>query len=406
MRRALSLLVVLTLLAACAGGDDGGGESATTPSTTAPPQPPALFAGHESEIYVDAAHWLCRGDVADDACDVDLDATVVEADGSATIERFEPLEDADVDCFYVYPTISRDEAAVSDLEPSEDEELDVVRQQAARLGSVCRVWAPVYRQATLTALVARFTGATPPPGGERARETAYGDVADAFKHYMAKDNGGRGVVLVGHSQGAGLLNRLIREEVDGVDEVRERLVSALLLGSTVVVPEGEDVGGDFANVPLCRSDDDVGCVLSYATFRSTAPPPANSFFGRPRDGEGVAACTNPASLEGGPGPLRPYFPRENQSILGGEPQAVQWATGLTVETPFVSVPGLVTAECLAHDGFSYLAITVEADPDSPRVDEIGGDLTPEWGLHLVDVNLAMGDLVAIVGRQAEAWLAG
>ena len=45
----------------------------------------------------------------------------------------------------------------------------------------------------------------------------------------------------------------------------------------------------------------------------------------------------------------------------------------------------------------------DPDPATPRVDDIRGDLTPEWGLHLVDVQLAMGDLVAVVASQVEAY---
>lgn len=34
-----------------------------------------------------------------------------------------------------------------------------------------------------------------------------------------------------------------------------------------------------------------------------------------------------------------------------------------------------------------------------------GQSTPNnWGLHLVDANLAMGNLVDIVGQQSKAWL--
>jgi hypothetical protein len=29
----------------------------------------------------------------------------------------------------------------------------------------------------------------------------------------------------------------------------------------------------------------------------------------------------------------------------------------------------------------------------------------DWGLHLIDVNLAMGDLVDLVGSQSQAYLA-
>ena len=46
---------------------------------------------------------------------------------------------------------------------------------------------------------------------------------------------------------------------------------------------------------------------------------------------------------------------------------------------------------------------MDGNPPDPRIDDIGGDLTPEWGLHLVDVNVAMGDLVSIARRQARAW---
>ena len=404
MRRLAVLLVLLA--AACSGNDaDSGDEAVPGTSSTTTTVPPALYDGYESEVYADPAHWLCRGDVDDDPCDVDLDATVVEADGSTRVERFTPVSDAEADCFYVYPTISRDESASSDLVPAEGEEILVVRNQAARLGSVCRVFAPVYRQTTLTMLVSRMTGGTPPPGGEDSREIAYADVVDAWKHYMANDNGGRPVVLIGHSQGAGLLNQLLRDEIDGDEDARGRILSAMLLGSTVRVPDGEIVGGDFQHLPLCRSNRDLGCVISYAAFRATSPPPDNSLFGRPREGDGVAACTNPGNLAGeGAAPLRPYFASVAQSILGGDATPVEWVEGETVDTPFVTLPGLVTAECVQEGGFSYLRITVEGDPSTPRIDDIGGDLTPEWGLHLVDVNLAMGDLVDIVRNQADAYV--
>jgi hypothetical protein len=54
---------------------------------------------------------------------------------------------------------------------------------------------------------------------------------------------------------------------------------------------------------------------------------------------------------------------------------------------------------------------VHGDPSGRRTDDIVGDLKAgnqvqaNWGLHLVDVNLAMGNLIDIVGQQAKAWLA-
>jgi hypothetical protein len=77
--------------------------------------------------------------------------------------------------------------------------------------------------------------------------------------------------------------------------------------------------------------------------------------------------------------------------------------GVTITTPFVTLPRFVQAECAERNGFTYLALTVEGNPSDPRVDDVGGDLTPEWGLHLIDVNVAMGDLVAIAQSQGHAY---
>jgi hypothetical protein len=86
-----------------------------------------------------------------------------------------------------------------------------------------------------------------------------------------------------------------------------------------------------------------------------------------------------------------------------------WVAGKKVETPFVSVPGLLSAECIENDAGSYLSVKVNADPADPRADEIvgdvvdGGQVRKEWGLHLIDVHVAMGNLIDIVGQQARAY---
>ena len=104
------------------------------------------------------------------------------------------------------------------------------------------------------------------------RALGYNDVVDAWNYYLQHDNNGRGVVLVGHSQGSGVLTQLIRNEIDG-KPVQSRLVSAMLLGTSLPVPRGKDVGGAFKYIPLCRSASQTGCVIAYASFRSTIPPP-------------------------------------------------------------------------------------------------------------------------------------
>ncbi len=170
----------MVLVAACSSGDDGDAAGAGDAAS----ELPAGYEGHESDIYADGAHWLCKPGIADDVCSRDLDATAVFADG------------------------------------------------------------------------------------------------------------------IGHSQGGGLLNQFIAEEIDDEPLLRDRLVAAYILGASVAVPEGEVLGGDFANVPLCESDDQTGWVVTYASFRSTSPPPEDSFFGVSRGSGEPTACVNPAAPAG------------------------------------------------------------------------------------------------------------
>jgi hypothetical protein len=94
-------------------------------------------------------------------------------------------------------------------------------------------------------------------------------------------------------------------------------------------------------------------------------------------------------------------------VVGDDPDIAAWLDPEvgTIETPFVELPDLVTGRCVSWDGRHWLEVTVHGDPSDPRADDIGGDLTPEWGLHLVDVNLVIGDLQRLVVSQGEAWAA-
>ena len=327
-----------------------------------------------------------------------MTTTIVSADGSLSRETWSADPNAPIDCFYVYPTVSTDLTTNSDMTPDEAE-LRVVEQQFARFGSVCRPYAPSYRQLTLAGLMARMA-----TGGERDldRGVAYDDVRDAFRYYLENDNAGRGFVLVGHSQGSFILTALVAQEIDG-QPVQDRLVSALLLGAEPTVARGQDVGGSFRTIPLCRSAGQTGCLIAFSAFRSTAPPPENTLFGRAPDPSLSVACTNPAALGGGSGELHAYLSGTG-SMIAGPTRAEPWVTGgPAVETPFVSAPGLLSARCTSNEHAIFLEVTVHGNASDPRIDDIGGDITPEWGLHLVDVNLAMGNLVDVVRQQAVAW---
>ncbi len=365
------------------------------------------YAGYASAVYAGLDNWLCDPGLGDDdLCAVNLDATVVNADGSTEAEPHTASQDPAFDCFYVYPTVSvdqppegMDQGVNSDLEPNQ-EELFIISDQAARLNRHCRVFAPIYRQVTIMGL---FTATTDDWA------IAYADVLDAFKEYITNRNDGRGFVLVGHSQGTAHLVRLIADEVESHPYLSERLISAYLMGGTVEVPRGEDVGGSFASTPLCRSADQFGCVVTYATYLASNPPAEGALFGRAADPNNVAGCVNPAALGGGPATLDSYFPSEITGFFSGLiGEVTPWADPESqdpISTPFYKMPGFLQAECVEQNGFSYLSVTPQTDLADPRTDELKGEFTDGWGLHLVDITVAMGNTLDLMEQQASNWAA-
>lgn len=407
-RLVLGLALGLALGVAACAQTPAGNDAARTDM----PAPPATAS---SPDYADSANWLCLPGRANDACTQDQTTTIVAADGSLTPEPFRAAADAPIDCFYVYPTVSTDTTPNSDMSIDAAERF-VVQQQFARFASVCRTFAPMYRQVTVAALRAMLLGR--PFTADRAM--AYGDVKAAWDHYIQHHNSGRGVILIGHSQGAGVITELVANEIEG-KPVANRLIAAYVIGANLPVPRGALVGGAFKSTPLCASKMQTGCAVSYVSFRTTAPPPASSRFGTTQmnsgltvSGDMAAACVNPAALlrpQSGPVGLSTYLAAGGRaSSIDSGPQPA-WAKGKTVTTPFVSVPGLLSAQCVSTPTHTYLSITTNADAADPRIDAIPGDILvfgrplADWGLHLIDVNLAMGDLVELARHQSEAYRA-
>ena len=335
--------------------------------------------------------WLCRPGQTPDPCASSRTATSVTATG-ATRPSVAPTAPSArrFDCFYVYPTVSAEPGPNADL-TVQPEETAAAIVQASRFSQRCTVWAPMYRQVTVAGLKQATFGVV---------ATAYRSLLSAWKDYLAHDNRGRPIVFIGHSQGAAMLIKLLETQVDPSPTLRKRMVSAILLGGNVQVPEGKVVGGTFRNIPICSSSSQRGCVIAYSSFGST--PPANSFFGRPGSGvsllsgqrAGVAqqvACVNPVSFSSRPGTLQPYF-----RTAGAQ------TPGVRVSTPWVTFPGLYTAQCEQGGGASWLQVTATPGMGDARP-TVSASLGPQWGYHLVDVNLALGNLVSDVARQEAAY---
>jgi len=376
--------MVMTMGILGATHKDGSQAAAASPSTSTPV-------------------WLCRPGLRDNPCTGNLTTTVVRANGTTYIQSASPARNPPIDCFYVYPTVSTQPTANANLH-IDPQETAVAIAQASRFSQVCRVYAPMYPQLTLTGI---RSGIRP-----QSAAVAYLGVLSAWNMYLSRYNKGRGVVLIGHSQGASLLIALIKREVDPNPSERHRLVSALLMGGNVTEPTAQVVGGDFVHIPACGSYSQTGCVVAYSSFSS--PPPANSFFGRvgtsisalsglsPTSAFGLQVlCTNPAALAGGTGSLIPYFPTRafpgsRSSLEHGE------ASKRTVRTPWVSYPNLYGAQCESSGGATWLQVTDIARPkdNRPVVQPVLG---PRWGLHLEDVNLALGNLVQLVRDESVAY---
>lgn len=373
---------------------------AAAPAAAQLPQPP------QPADYTDNSNWLCLPG-RPDPCAADISYSSVAPSGKVTVATPPPPPSLPIDCFYIYPTVSTDQGGNSDL-IAEDAENNVAKAQLAPFRPVCNTFAPIYRQVTLKALADLLAGKE----SQADYLLAYRDVMAAWYNYMNTKNAGRGVVLIGHSQGARMLKTLIQNEIEG-SNMAPKIVAAYLAGHNVLVPAGKLVGGDFQSTPLCQTNNQTGCVVAWTSFRDTAPPPADSRFGRSTTAGQQVACTNPASLAGGWAPLTPLLPTSSAIVPANAVPQPAWVKGTTITTPFVTAPGLLSGQCLNDGTASYLAIRTNPNPSpkDKRVDAIGGDITvagkidPRWGLHLLDISAVQGNMIELIAAQSQGWLA-
>lgn len=340
----------------------------------------------------DATSWLCKPGQADNPCAGPLGGKTVPPPGSeAEPLDFKPAEKPKIDCFYVYPTQSSQAGPNANLD-KDPAIRRVAVQQARQFSRICRVFAPMYRQYTLNQLL-HIT--------DESRDIAYGDVVSAWKDYLENYNHGRGVILIGHSQGSSHLARLLAEHIDRDPQTRKRLVSAIIPGANVYVAKGKQVGGIFQDTPACSEKGQINCVIAYSLF--DAPPPQGSFFGRttsgywaipggaPDPGLYEVLCVNPAALDGSGGILEPLI---NTDYVGGVPAEESPA-------PWLSLSGYYGAECMSAGGATWLNVT-RLDPMDTRTDLTSSSKLGH-NLHTYDITLPEGNLVRVAKLQAKAY---
>jgi hypothetical protein len=348
--------------------------------------PLALLGAAEPAAAAPRTVWLCKPGLERNPCSTSLRTTVFSPSGERLrVQRPRRVRRSGIDCFYVYPTVSDQPATIANrrIDPVQR---SVALYQAARFSQYCRVFAPMYRQSTLAGL---FSG-----GGGLVNPKGYADVLRAWRRYLRRHNRGRGIVLIGHSQGAYMLRRLIAREIDRRRSVRRRLVSAILLGGNVEVRRGRGVEGDFKRIRACRSRRQLGCVVAFSTFHE--PVPTSALFGRTGRRGREVLCTNPTALGGGSGLADVHFP--SKPFAPGGIAAGITAMGVTLptaSTTWIAGPNAYRARCSRAGGINVLIVTPRRGAPVFRASP-----SEDFGLHLADANLALGNLVRLVGRQA------
>ncbi len=234
----ISAVVVLSLGSTAAVAQFGG----------VPNKPFDAFARPPAPDYTQDSAWAALPDRQDAADVAPANAAIPEAQA-----------DASADVFYIHPTTYRggenwnQNIAMADVNTWTD--ISVIARQASAFNGCCKIYAPRYRQATISAMGA-------PDSGLKAYDFAYGDVVRAWHQYVENWNDGRPFIIVSHSQGTLHAVRLLEEEIDGTP-LAEAMIAAYVVG--IGVPEGT-FGRGLKNISRCTAATDTGCVISWNTF--------------------------------------------------------------------------------------------------------------------------------------------
>jgi Protein of unknown function (DUF3089) len=162
--------------------------------------------------------------------------------------------EARVDVFYIHPTVyfkgTKWNAFLDDKSTNRLVDIYPVRHQGSIFNGSCRVYAPRYRQAILSAFANE--------NGQKALDLAYSDVKKAFEYFLKNQNQGRPFIIAGHSQGAFHGARLIQDFIDNDPELRKRFIAAYLIG-------GNASDKMFSHIPESDSASQVGCYIAWHT---------------------------------------------------------------------------------------------------------------------------------------------
>ncbi len=335
----------------------------------------------DSNAYADPAMWYSRPGMgaADPARYVPQEATssATPATPSAT------PADPGFAVFFVHPTSYLQPAIGADAPwnaPLGDKDAEArarlfLRGMASPFSGAAEIWAPKYRQAVFGAFL------TDKPEANQALDLAYRDVAQAFDFFVATARKDEPIVLAGHSQGALMVLRLLREKVIGTP-LEKRVAMVYPIGWPISVEHDLPALG----LPACATPEQAGCIVTWSSFAEPADPSqvferftaTPGFDGQPR-GDGAIVCTNPIT-----GTLNGTATAEEN--LGTLKPASDFSSGELVK-------GVVPARCDTKTGLVMIG-------DPP---DLGPGVLPGNNYHVYDIPLFWANLRADVTRRLAAW---
>ena len=211
--------------------------------------------------YAQMKYWIAHPD-QEDAADL--------VPGKGELKEYQ--ETAEVDVFFIYPTIYTKKqnpehpwfANVNDEKLNKQISRSTIKYQSSVFNASAKVYAPLYRQSHIGVFFLDLKLKI------EALEYSYQDVRRAFKYYLKNFNNGRPIIIASHSQGTTHAVSLLREFFQG-KELMDKLVAAYIIG----MPLRDDT---FNSIPICENATENGCWLSWNTYRQGYYPPNHDYW--------------------------------------------------------------------------------------------------------------------------------
>ncbi len=348
------------------------------------PAPDHSFNASHAEDAPDyslASNWLAHSEIVDN--------TDWKAEGEQA--ALNAGETAYV--FFIHPTafLGNDHwmGSLDKTTATEENRQWTMANQASAFNRCCEVFAPYYREVSITTYFESDLDTIAP-----VIDFAYRDVKRAFESFLQNIPENTPFIIASHSQGTLHGQRLLQQVIDG-SPLSQRLVAAYLIGGTV---QQRLFLSHYQNVDICRTATDLQCVIAFDTWRAgvetegSVPNWIGDHYVRTND---PWVCVNPLSWEYNQEAVNA---RENPGSMPAQNEYNLYSfgrdapVGLTWGAPARSVQGIASAQCV--DG---VLRTEEVEPGPFDGLSWGGNY------HSLDYALYYDSIAQNASERVNAW---